>query len=66
MEDEMTALARRHLVEGRQIVERQREKIKRLETLGRDAIQAKRTLERYEMTLAIFEDHLQELTRPGK
>jgi hypothetical protein len=60
-ENEMTALARRYLIEGRQIVERQRQTVKRLEQIDGDAKGAKRTLELFEFTLAIFEDHLREL-----
>jgi hypothetical protein len=62
MENQVIALARLHVLEGRQIVERRRQAIKRLESIGLDAKDETRALELLELSLAIFEDHFSELT----
>ena len=60
----MTALAKRHVVEGRKIVERQRLTVKKLEASNSDSVlDARQTLDVFERTLAIFEEHLSELTK---
>ena len=59
----MVALARRHVVEGRRIVERQRQCLRELASTGRISADAERTLDLFERTLAIFEQHLRDLTK---
>jgi hypothetical protein len=63
MKNEMVALARRHIIEARAIVEHQRLRVQRLASAGRSIEDAKRTLELFERTLAIFEKHLHDLTK---
>ena len=63
MKNEMVALARRHVIEARAIVEHQRLRVQRLAAAGRSIEDADRTLELFESTLAIFERHLNNLTK---
>jgi hypothetical protein len=51
------ALAARHVREGRIIVARQEECIRRLRALGCSTLDAEQTLQVFFSTLAIFEDH---------
>jgi hypothetical protein len=55
--DEMRALAERHVIAARKIVARQRELVRRLEAAGRDTAQEQRTLDLFEQSLQIFEEH---------
>jgi len=55
MDNETVALARRHVVEGRRIVERQRQLVRELMSSGRNATGAERTLDLFECILSIFE-----------
>jgi hypothetical protein len=59
--DEMLALARWHVIEGRQIVERQRAIVRLRETSGLDSADARSSLQTFEETLEDFEDHLARL-----
>jgi hypothetical protein len=61
MPNEMLLLARRHVVEGRKIVARQRQRVRDREAKGLDASTQRQTLEVFEHTLAIFEKHLEQL-----
>ena len=63
MKNEMVALARRHVIEARAIVEHQRLRVQRLAAAGRSIEDAERTLRLFESTLAIFEKHLHDLTK---
>ncbi len=64
MENDMIALARRHVVEGRKIVKRQSEIVTELEAARSEAAaDARHTLDLFVRTLAIFEEHLRELTK---
>ena len=62
-------VAARHVAAGRRIVARQRALVVRLEENGYSTVEADRTLDLFEQTLAIFEDHyreiLTEITQPG-
>ena len=55
------ALAQEHVAKGRAIVERQRELIARLRSLGHDTDEATRLLMQFETSLAIFEADLADL-----
>jgi len=59
---EMVALARRHVTEGRAVVERQRLRVQKLASASHSTEDAKRMLHFFEDTLAIFEKHLRDLT----
>ena len=59
----MVAPAMRHVIEGRRIVERQRQRVKELASSGLSTEEAARTLDLFERTLAIFEQHLSDLTK---
>jgi hypothetical protein len=63
MVNEMLALAQRPVIEGRRIVARQRQRVSDCEASGRLGTEARRTLDVFERTLAIFEDHLRNLER---
>jgi hypothetical protein len=63
MKSEMVALARRHVIEGRAIVERQRLRVQRLASAGRSIKDAERTLRIFESALATFEKRLHDLTK---
>ena len=62
-------VAVRHVAAGRRIVAKQRAIIARLEGGRYRTVEATRTLDLFEQTLAIFEDHyreiLIEITQPG-
>ena len=60
---EMVALARRHVRDGRAVVERQKLRVKRLADAGQSTEDAERMLCLFEDTLAIFEKHLHDLTK---
>jgi flagellar biosynthesis/type III secretory pathway chaperone len=62
MDNETVALARRHVVEGRRIVERQQQLVRELMSSGRSVTDAERTLDLFENTLAI-KQHLRDLTK---
>jgi hypothetical protein len=62
MKDDLIALAKHHVIRGREMVERQRQLVKELELDGHNTTDAN-TLNLFERTPAIFEEHLQELTR---
>jgi len=63
MKDEMVALARHHVTEGRAIVERQRLRVQRLASAGRSIEDADRTLRLFESALALFERRLHDLAK---
>ena len=63
MEDDMVALARRHVTEGRAVVERQRLRVQELASAGHSTEDAERLLCLFEDTLAIFEKYLHDLTK---
>ena len=55
--------ARRQVIEGRRIVEAQRERIDRLATQGQDTREAQSLLHAYERALAIFEDEFVQIAK---
>ena len=55
-EDEL-AMAERHVLAARQTVARQRQRLLQLETIGADTLSARQTLDVFEASLRIFEDH---------
>jgi hypothetical protein len=59
--NEMLDLARKHVVEGRKIVARQRQIVESLRMGGRERMTAEATLDVFERALAIFEDHVRAL-----
>jgi hypothetical protein len=70
MQENKLRLAARHVGAGLRIVARQRAIIVRLEENGCSTLEAVRTLELFERTLALFEEHhreiLDEIANPGK
>jgi hypothetical protein len=52
------ALAEKHVTRGRQLVDKQREQIKRIRAQGRQSAEAEHLLGLFEQTLAIFEEDL--------
>ncbi|RUW81557.1 hypothetical protein [Mesorhizobium sp. M2A.F.Ca.ET.067.02.1.1] len=52
------ALAEKHVAKGRELVERQRQQIRRIGAQGRQSAEAEHLLTLFEQTLAIFEDDL--------
>ena len=54
-------VAWRHIHNGRRIIASQRGLVEQLRTTGRDLSNAERTLELFERSQAIFEDHLRQL-----
>ena len=54
-------VAWRHIHNGRRIIASQRGLVEQLRTTGRDVSNADRTLELFERSHAIFEDHLRQL-----
>ena len=69
MQQDRLRVAARHVAIGRRIVARQRALVVRLEENGYSTVEADRTLDLFEQTLAIFEDHyrdiLNETAEPG-
>jgi hypothetical protein len=61
MEPSKMELALRHVIDGRRIVARQRERVERLALDGHDTTDAKRTLDIFARPLNIFEDHLRRI-----
>lgn len=61
MERSKREMAFRHVIDGRRIVVRQRERVERLARDGRDTTEAKRTLDLFARTLNIFEDDLRQI-----
>ena len=55
--------ARRHVAEGRLIVSRQKLRIARLKAAGCFTLDAEQTLDVFERSLRIFEEHEQKLSR---
>jgi hypothetical protein len=51
------AMASRHVAEARRIVGRQRERIAKLKAAGHSTLDHEQTLQVFESTLRIFEDH---------
>jgi hypothetical protein len=70
MREDRLCVAARHVAAGRRLVARQRAIIARLEEGGCSTVGAVRTLDLFERTLAIFEDHylgiLNEIAEPGE
>jgi hypothetical protein len=70
MRQDRLRVAALHVAAGYRIVARQRAIIARLEGSGHRTVQAVLTLELFEQTLAIFEDHyreiLNEIAEPGE
>lgn len=58
MPESSREIALRHVAQGRQIVESQRQLIDHLKSLGRPTVDAERVLYVYESGLRIFEDDL--------
>ena len=54
-------MAFRHVIDGRRIVARQRERVEMLARNGHDTTEAKRTLDLFARTLDIFEDDLRSI-----
>jgi hypothetical protein len=61
MQEDRLGVAALHVATGRRIVARQRAIIARLEENGCSTVGAVRTLELFEQTLAIFEEHHQSI-----
>lgn len=57
-QDDLLDLARRHVIEGRRIVVRQRAIVHGLKARGRDTTAAERTLRLFEDSLLILDEHL--------
>jgi hypothetical protein len=55
---EILDIARRYVVDGRQIIAEQRLRVEWLRALGRDTRDAELTLELFEYSLGILEQHL--------
>jgi len=60
---ELLEIARQHVIDGRKIVERQRALVDRLRKGGHNTQDAARTLDMFERSLAIFEEHLSIIER---
>jgi hypothetical protein len=56
-------MARRHVMKGREIARGQRALVNRLRSHGRDTANAEKTLQLFEQSLKIFEDHLKAIER---
>jgi hypothetical protein len=54
-------MAFRHVIHGRRVVARQRERVERLALNGSDTTEAERTLDLFARTLNIFEDDLRRI-----
>jgi hypothetical protein len=54
-------MAFRHVIDGRPIVARQRERVEMLARNGHDTTEAKRTLDLFGRTLNVFEDDLRRI-----
>ena len=63
MKNEMVALVRHHVIEGRAIVECQRQRVQRLGSAGRSIEDAERALRVFENTLVVFEIRPHDLTK---
>src|SRR5262245_46509491 len=63
MESETVAVARLHVIQGRRIVTEQRQRVRALASHGQRTGRAEHLLQVFESTLAIFEQHLRELTK---
>jgi hypothetical protein len=61
MEPSKREMAFRHVIDGRRIVARQRERIEMLARNEHDATEAKRTPDLFARTLNIFEDDLRQI-----
>jgi hypothetical protein len=61
MDPSKSEMAFRHVMDGRRIVARQRERVETLARNGRDTTEAKRTLDLFARTLNIFEDDLRQI-----
>jgi hypothetical protein len=61
MQQDRLRVAARHVAIGRRIVARQRALVVRLEENGYSTVEVARTLDLFEQTLAIFEDHYQQI-----
>jgi hypothetical protein len=61
MQQDRLRVAVRHVAAGRHIVAKQRALIARLEDNGYETVESKQTLDLFEQTLAIFEEHHQQL-----
>ncbi len=55
---EILDIARRYVVDGRQIITEQRLRVEWLRAMGRDTRDSELTLELFEYSLGILEDHL--------
>jgi hypothetical protein len=66
MEPSKKQLAFRHVIDGRRIVARQRERVERLARNGCDTTASTRTLDLFVRTLNIFEDDLREILADEK
>lgn len=61
MEPSRIELAFRHVIDGRRIVARQRDRVEWLARNGHDTTEAQRTLDLFARTLKIFEDDLRRI-----
>jgi hypothetical protein len=61
MQQDTLRVAARHVAIGRRIVARQRALVVRLEENGYSTVEAARTLDLFEQTLAIFEDYFRDI-----
>lgn len=58
---EILDIARRYVVDGRRIIAEQQLRIEWLRAMGRDTRDAELTLELFEYSLGILEDHLRSI-----
>jgi hypothetical protein len=61
MEPSNKEMAFRHVIQGRRVVARQRERMEMLARKGLDTAEAQRTLDLFTRTLNIFEDDLKRI-----
>jgi hypothetical protein len=66
MELSKMEMAFRHVIDGRRIVARQRERVERLARNGGDTTEAESTLDLFARTLNIFEDDLRRILADEK
>jgi len=59
-------MARRHVIAGQRIVTRQGMLVRWMQESGRDTKEAEHTLDLFEPTLAIFEEHLASLEKRSR
>jgi hypothetical protein len=61
MSEDQLEMARRHVIEGRQVIAKQQELVSRLRGSGKDTSKDERLLRRFEQNQAMFEKDLETL-----